>query len=166
MPALKARQEYSPGQRPGNKVFPGIPSPEGALHTHHNPCVDTCLHPFVVSPLQGFHPIGGLFPGHCPELYYHCPFRAPGSPHKRYAAHSETSPSFCMVPKAGIQLRTANRNTRCANRDSHDRLRYTLHIRKILVPYGTISRAFSITYCSASRDHSPLVFAIMAARSL
>jgi len=30
MAALKARQEYSPGQRPGNKAFPEIPSPERA----------------------------------------------------------------------------------------------------------------------------------------
>ena len=96
--ALKARQEYSPGQRPGNKVFPGIPSPEGALQTHRNPCVDTRLYPSVLSPLQGFHSIGDLFPGRCPGLYYRCPFRASRSPCKRSVAHSETPHVFWKVP--------------------------------------------------------------------
>jgi len=91
IPALKARQEYSPGQRPGNKPSPEIPSPEGAQHIHRNPCVDTYLCVSLVSPLQGCALIDPQNPGRCPGLYYRCPFRAWRTPRKGSVAHSERS---------------------------------------------------------------------------
>jgi len=79
IPALKARQEYSPGQRPGNKMFPGTASPERAQHIHRNLCVDMYLCISTVSPLQGYALVATQHPGRCLGLYYHCPSRASGS---------------------------------------------------------------------------------------
>jgi len=52
MPALKARQEYSPGQRSGNKMFPATPSPERAQHISYNLCADTCPWSMLFRPYR------------------------------------------------------------------------------------------------------------------
>jgi len=118
MLALKARQEYSPGQRPGNKGSREIASPEGALHTRRNPCADTCLSISTVSPLQGCALVGPQNPGRCPGLYYQCPFSASGSLTIRSVACFEGVAGFLESPlgvskkeKKGLNNRLRTRQT-------------------------------------------------------
>ena len=103
MPALKARQEYSPGQRPGNKMFPGTPSPERAQHIHRNPCAVTYLCTSIVLPLQGSDLVAPQNPGRCPGLYYHCPFRASGSRTIRSVTCLEGVAAFLEGPLRGTR---------------------------------------------------------------
>ena len=104
MAALKARQEYSPRQRPGDKMFPGTSSPERAQHIHRNPCADICLCISTVSPLRGCALVDPQNPGRCPGLYYHCRFRASGSRSIRTVACFEGVAGFLEGPLRGNDI--------------------------------------------------------------